>query len=588
MAVISSQVNLAKDGQSFLFIRGNVQQNLVEIKAGCFYKISFYSSHLPITDSVGANKEGFIQLGDDKQVFLIYTKPYRHDGHGEGKSRAEISWHAHTYYFKATNNEMNITIGSMDMTTGIFIDNLSVQKVNLTTASPGGHVIGHVVYLHEWSSIHGSWSFADPESPVIDYSWAIGYASGGTQIQPFRSVGLMNFGFNNNVTLVHNTYIYITAIATNGADLRGISYSDPILVDLTPPDIKFVNDGLGGDEDAWEFNEVVANWDYEDPESGILFCKWAVRLYLVVNWDYKDTESGILYCKWAVGKTFTSKDLESGILFCKWAVGYQPGRIELLPYTVITAMSAYKEFPYSVLIGRTIYTTLTCENNAGLISTKSANGVKISNQPPSTASAVVETMPLSMTEYTPQINNQGVTDNIRLKWTGFADDIGVERFKVFYSKDGLSEMMFFSDVQDVLYAHFTDTTLTEGSYDFSVQAVNKLFKISNKVKANSTVDTSVPTVDNSKNLGLSWIDNKVVVSWDTIFSSDDALFYEVSSGSAQAGVNIIQWQETSNTSITFGIPASVSASTGLPVHVTVKAVSIGGHSAVKVGQFILP
>ncbi|CAG2234222.1 unnamed protein product [Mytilus edulis] len=371
-----------------------------------------------------------------------------------------------------------------------------------------------------------------------------GYASGGTQIQPFRSVGLMNFGFNNNVTLVHNTYIYITAIATNGADLRGISYSDPILVDLTPPDIKFVNDGLGGDEDAWEFNEVVANWDYEDPESGILFCKWAV--------------------------------------------GYQPGRIELLPYTVITAMSAYKEFPYSVLIGRTIYTTLTCENNAGLISTKSANGVKISNQPPSTASAVVETMPLSMTEYTPQINNQGVTDNIRLKWTGFADDIGVERFKVFYSKDGLSEMMFFSDVQDVLYAHFTDTTLTEGSYDFSVQAVNKLFKISNKVKANSTVDTSVPTVDNSKNLGLSWIDNKVVVSWDTIFSSDDALFYEVSSGSAQAGVNIIQWQETSNTSITFGIPASVSASTGLPVHVTVKAVSIGGHSAVKVGQFILP
>ncbi|XP_063415906.1 uncharacterized protein LOC134697555 [Mytilus trossulus] len=544
MAVISSQVNLAKDGQSFLFIRGNIQQKLVDIKAGCFYKISFYSSHLPITDSVGANKEGFVQLGDDKQVFLIYTKPYRHDGHAEGSSRAEISWHAHTFYFKATNDQVNITIGSMDMTTGIFIDNLSVQKVNLTTALSGGHVIGHVVYLHEWSSIHGSWSFADPESPVIDYSWAIGYASGGTQIQPFRSVGLMNFGFNNNVTLVHNTYIYITAIATNAADMRGISYSDPILVDLTPPDIKFVNDGLGGDEDAWEFNEVVANWDYEDPESGILFCKWAV--------------------------------------------GYQPGGIELLSYTVITTLSAYKEFPYNVLIGRTIYTTLTCENNAGLISTMSANGVRISNQPPSTASAVVETMPLSMTEYTPQINKQGVTDNIRLKWTGFTDDIGVERFKVFYNMDGLSEMMFFSDAQDVLYAHFTDTTLTEGSYDFSVQAVNKLFKSSNKVKANSTVATSVPTVDNSKNLGLSWIDNKVVVSWDTIFSSDDALFYEVSSGSAQAGVNIIQWQETSNTSITFGIPASVSASSGLPVHVTVKAVSIGGHSAVKVGQFILP
>lgn len=72
-----------------------------------------------------------------------------------------------------------------------------------------------------------------------------GYSAGGTQIQPFRSAGLMNFGFNNNVTLVHNTYIYVTAIATNAAGLRGISYSDPILVDLTPPNIKFVYDGRG-------------------------------------------------------------------------------------------------------------------------------------------------------------------------------------------------------------------------------------------------------------------------------------------------------------------------------------------------------
>ena len=33
--------------------------------------------------------------------------------------------------------------------------------------------------------------------------------------------------------------------ATNAAGLKGISYSDPILVDLTPPDIKFVYDGEG-------------------------------------------------------------------------------------------------------------------------------------------------------------------------------------------------------------------------------------------------------------------------------------------------------------------------------------------------------
>ena len=73
----------------------------------------------------------------------------------------------------------------------------------------------------------------------------VGYVAGGTQIQPFRSAGLMNFGYNNNVTLVHNTYIYVTTVATNAAGLRGVAYSDPILVDLTPPNIQFVYDGQG-------------------------------------------------------------------------------------------------------------------------------------------------------------------------------------------------------------------------------------------------------------------------------------------------------------------------------------------------------
>jgi hypothetical protein len=37
----------------------------------------------------------------------------------------------------------------------------------------------------------------------------------------------------------------ITVIATNAAGLKDISYSDPILVDLTPPIINFVYDGRG-------------------------------------------------------------------------------------------------------------------------------------------------------------------------------------------------------------------------------------------------------------------------------------------------------------------------------------------------------
>jgi hypothetical protein len=50
---------------------------------------------------------------------------------------------------------------------------------------------------------------------------------------------------NNKVSLVHNTFVYITVIATNAAGIRTISYSNPILVDLTPPQFNFVNDGIG-------------------------------------------------------------------------------------------------------------------------------------------------------------------------------------------------------------------------------------------------------------------------------------------------------------------------------------------------------
>ena len=111
-------------------------------------------------------------------------------------------------------------------------------------------------------------------------------------------------------------------------------------------------------------------------------------------------------------------------------IGYKPEGNDLWSYTRVTTTSAYREFPYNVLEGHTIYSTLNCENNAGLSSVKSSDGVKISNQPPSIATAEVEVIPISNTEYNPRYTYLGVTDSFRLKWTGFSDNIGIERYKV--------------------------------------------------------------------------------------------------------------------------------------------------------------
>ena len=72
-----------------------------------------------------------------------------------------------------------------------------------------------------------------------------GYTEGSTEIQGFTSVGLSNFAYNYNVSLAHTSIIHITVIATNAAGLMREAHAEDLLVDLTPPEILFVNDGIG-------------------------------------------------------------------------------------------------------------------------------------------------------------------------------------------------------------------------------------------------------------------------------------------------------------------------------------------------------
>jgi hypothetical protein len=60
----------------------------------------------------------------------------------------------------------------------------------------------------------------------------------------------------------------------------------------------------------------------------------------------------------------------------------------------------------------------------------SSNGVKISNKKPSNETAQLELIALSATEYNPRDTYQGITNNIKLKWSGFTDDIGVDTYMV--------------------------------------------------------------------------------------------------------------------------------------------------------------
>lgn len=72
-----------------------------------------------------------------------------------------------------------------------------------------------------------------------------GYTEGSTEVQGFQSVGLSNFAYNYNVSLPHTSTIHVTVIATNAAGLMTKIHAASLLVDKTPPEITYVNDGIG-------------------------------------------------------------------------------------------------------------------------------------------------------------------------------------------------------------------------------------------------------------------------------------------------------------------------------------------------------
>jgi hypothetical protein len=65
------------------------------------------------------NKEGYVQIGDKRHVFMVYTKRDKH-----GSSSQEVDWHHHTFYFRSNINKEFITFGSMTGNTGILFDDI--------------------------------------------------------------------------------------------------------------------------------------------------------------------------------------------------------------------------------------------------------------------------------------------------------------------------------------------------------------------------------------------------------------------------------------------------------------------------------
>ena len=80
------------------------------------------------------------------------------------------------------------------------------------------------------------------------------------------------------LSFVHNSSIYLSVSATNNAGLGTVVYSEPILVDLTPPELRGeLKEGNEMDRGYFNSSALTLDWSViADEESGIASCYWAI------------------------------------------------------------------------------------------------------------------------------------------------------------------------------------------------------------------------------------------------------------------------------------------------------------------------
>ena len=125
--------------------------------------------------------------------------------------------------------------------------------------------------------------FAEPESEVWYYKWAIGTSKCGTQVQPLVNIGRLNFANTTMTNLVFRSGVkyYVAVTSRNRAGLVSRSCSEALVFDRTPPlpgKVTIGQQSTGNGRKTFIRNSSVLIWwgDFTDPESGIKGCNISV------------------------------------------------------------------------------------------------------------------------------------------------------------------------------------------------------------------------------------------------------------------------------------------------------------------------
>ncbi|XP_077866322.1 uncharacterized protein LOC144354078 [Saccoglossus kowalevskii] len=496
--VIKSEQILTSLGKSYVVIYGSLSQN-ISTSVGDKYKLSFYVSHLPNPTTPLMSQEGYVQIPGVHHVFKLYQRT----GHNNEISGSLLEWYEHVYYFTATSDTSIVTLGSLGRN-GMAVHGIHVNRLTLTNDDDGSCVHGHIRTNSIDFTVTASWEIIDLESPVVEYMWAIGSTKGGTQIQTFVSVGSSSLAFSDDLTLAHGIPIYITAVARNAAGLRSVHYSDPIMVDVTAPELCCLMNKHVHDDELYQVTSVISyQWNVSDPESGV------------------DS--------------------------CEWAIGLNPESTTLSQFTA-TEYIDFAEMDLTGILthGQTVYCTIRCKNSVGLSTTMHSRGVTIVTEPPMTEAATLRVIAMSPSEFESRNNHQSQTNLINIAWDGFHDHAGISHYEcklyggVYDSNLDWKVIGVKEQVNGVISGL---NLMSYKTYQVQLRAVNHGGFCSDPIVSNITVETS-PPVFTGLDMQYTWFDNRVHLDWSGVFKSNSSMIYELTISSVLGGSDIIKWFDT--------------------------------------------
>ncbi|XP_033113101.1 uncharacterized protein LOC117113775 [Anneissia japonica] len=511
LVVYTAEHSHVQDGTYFIVLQGGLTQS-VKTTRGHHYILMFYTKFVTSSSVPLINQEGSVQAPGIRRVFKLYNKDNGNHMHG-----GNDVWQKHVYFFTADTTESKIIISTVSLHGMMMADNITISSYsynddnkNSATVTADGAIHFQTQFIHDWSSIHAIWHFFDPESPIVDYTWAIGTVPGGTQVQGFKSVGTKREGLNTEVILQNGVQVYVTVVSTNAAGLATRVISAPLTIDLTEPVVDFVHDGAEEDD-----------IDYQTDQN------------LVVTWSAFDAQSGIYLCEWAIGLNPLTDDIQE----------FRPINCDD-GFGIATVNDTLYE-------NVRLFSTIRVHNNAGMSTTYNSDGIVIVTRPPITDNANVRVLITSQSSYTPRGYYQSDTRNLAIAWNGFYDPVKITRYECCVGTNNLvcTGRWIACGLSDDTQTRIYDISLAPHTIHYVfVRAVNQVNMTSDSVVTEFITETLAPVVVDD--IEITWPhDETVKLDWEGTFQANSSLMYELTVGTQAGASDIVQWLETSEVAV---------------------------------------